>query len=45
MPTFYTIYLFVNRKIPGGVFGRTGEMHLFAAVDLSDEEQIDEIRR
>lgn len=35
----------LNRKIPGGVFGRDGEMHLFAAVELPDEEQVNEIRR
>lgn len=33
------------RKIPGGVFGRDGEMHLFTAVELPEEQQVDEIRR
>lgn len=33
------------RKIPGGIFGREGEMHLFTAVELPQEQQVDAIRR
>ncbi|KAL0818936.1 hypothetical protein ABMA28_008238 [Loxostege sticticalis] len=47
----YSVYTIASvlkkflRKIPGGVFGRDGEMHLFAAVALPEERQVDEIRR
>ncbi|XP_037962491.1 uncharacterized protein LOC105391906 isoform X3 [Plutella xylostella] len=47
----YSVYTIASvlkkflRKIPGGVFGREGEMQLFAAVELPEEQQIDEIRR
>lgn len=35
----------MSRKIPGGVFGRDGEMQLFTAVELPEEQQVHEIRR
>nr|XP_032522697.1 uncharacterized protein LOC116774149 [Danaus plexippus plexippus] len=47
----YSVYTIASvlkkflRKIPGGVFGRDGEMHLFAAVELPGEQQTDAIRR
>uniref|UniRef100_A0A2H1X0Q8 SFRICE_034495 n=1 Tax=Spodoptera frugiperda TaxID=7108 RepID=A0A2H1X0Q8_SPOFR len=47
----YSVYTIASvlkkflRKIPGGVFGRDGEMHLFTAVELPEEQQVDEIRR
>lgn len=37
--------VFYCRKIPGGVFGRDGEMELFAAVELPADQQVDAIRR
>lgn len=36
---------YLSRKIPGGVFGRDGEMQLFSAVELPDDQQVHEIRR
>ncbi|XP_050680170.1 rho GTPase-activating protein 20 isoform X2 [Leptidea sinapis] len=47
----YSVYTIASvlkkflRKIPGGVFGREGEMHLFRAVELPAEQQVDAIRR
>ncbi|XP_026332030.1 uncharacterized protein LOC113239318 isoform X2 [Hyposmocoma kahamanoa] len=47
----YSVYTIASvlkkflRKIPGGVFGREGEMKLFACVDLPEERQVEEIRR
>ncbi|KAI5644896.1 rhoGAP domain-containing protein [Phthorimaea operculella] len=47
----YSVYTIASvlkkflRKIPAGVFGREGEMQLFAAVQLPEEEQVLEIRR
>ncbi|CAG4959695.1 unnamed protein product [Colias eurytheme] len=47
----YSVYTIASvlkkflRKIPGGVFGRDGEMQLFAAVELPAEQQVDAIRR
>lgn len=39
------MYKRCRRKIPGGVFGREGELKLFASVDLPEERQVEEIRR
>ncbi|XP_063548446.1 uncharacterized protein LOC134755767 isoform X3 [Cydia strobilella] len=47
----YSVYTIASvlkkflRKIPGGVFGRDGEMHLFTAVEFPEEQQVHEIRR
>ncbi|XP_068619895.1 uncharacterized protein RhoGAP71E isoform X3 [Battus philenor] len=46
----YSVYTIASvlkkflRKIPGGVFGREGEMHLFAAVELPPDQQVGAIR-